>query len=714
MDESVIEMARSNRVTKQEAAELMGVSERSIERRKADLQPGVGPAARNGRQLPTYGVAALPVEAQRKYIQSSRVVEMQPSAADSQMVLALTAPVGPNLSVDDRAEAERRYGVIEPLLNPARFGLLYSMYPTMRALIAYLADAHDVKPRTLYHWVSLFRKDGLPGLVNRDRSDKGTARAMNPAAMEYLVALSTGHWTLAEMFRAYCEEREWRAANAGRRMNDVMSVKYARHIDEDGRLRTSAQLPEISRETLRRWFDRVPEFIRVLARHGEDGFHDTQELLSYRDLEALEPLEYVVMDHRRLDIFCLAPSAERGGAWRLIRPWITAAIDMRTRKWLGWVVVESPSSDSIAAVLKKVFVTHGLPQNLYWDNGKDFVCEWFEGKKVATCQKGPVAELDATWRGVLGSLEIRVVHAIPYRARSKTIEPNFGRISKFDQSLPEWCGHKPQARPERFEALVKQHEAWAAGEGGETPFRTIAEIARIYEDAIEDLGEREMENALGMRKVRAGGGYAWMSPNECWDVLIPRVSRRLVPADVLHIVFAKRRTLTVKHSEVAVTFAGQVYHYRMERAVDLARLNGKTVELAYDPLDLEMAAVYYERRFFGFVFCAALRRMGEDLFREDEQARRSLLRETKKFIVAAHQAVPVANAVERLKRRREVTPARVEVPRVEVPIELPGPIGEAVAQAEADRAVTFAAADAEIERVAAPETAADNNFDFFG
>ena len=152
-----------------------------------------------------------------------------------------------------------------------------------------------------------------------------------------------------------------------------------------------------------------------------------------------------------------------------------------------------------------------------------------------------------------------------------------------------------------------------AGTAEGTPFRTIEQVAALYSDAIDDLNEREMEGARAMRKVKCGGGYAWMSPNEKWDSKIGRVTRRTVPADVLHMVFMKRRKITVQHAEVCVTFNGEQFHYRAE---GLARLNGKQVELAYDPLDLEMAAVYYESRFEGMAYCAALRRMGEDADRK--------------------------------------------------------------------------------------------------
>ena len=86
-----------------------------------------------------------------------------------------------------------------------------------------------------------------------------------------------------------------------------------------------------------------------------------------------------------------------------------------------------------------------------------------------------------------------------------------------------------------------------------------------------------------------------MCPNEAWEILIPRVERRTVPEDVLQLCFAKRRELTVRNGEVQVTFAGKQYHYRLtDNRMGLLGLNGRKVELAYDPFDLGKGAVYYE------------------------------------------------------------------------------------------------------------------------
>ena len=148
------------------------------------------------------------------------------------------------------------------------------------------------------------------------------------------------------------------------------------------------------------------------------------------------------MDHRVLDIFCLIP--ERRG-WKLARPWLTAAIDNRTRKWLGWCFVETPSSDSIATVLKQVFMRFGLPKSTLWDNGKDFSCYWLEGRREQSRSAGAIGALPKKWAGVMESLGIRVHHAIVKNARAKLIEPAFINIANFDRTLPEWCGQTRRA-----------------------------------------------------------------------------------------------------------------------------------------------------------------------------------------------------------------------------------------------------------------------------
>jgi hypothetical protein len=322
----------------------------------------------------------------------------------------------------------------------------------------------------------------MAALVNRDRADKGMRRKSNRALDEFLVGHVIpqrgvfGALTVNEIYRAYLEERNWRSECIGQVLRGPDAEKYASYLDEDGRLSERWRLPNVTCKTLRAYVNAIPEPVRTLARGGLEKYQNTQEILSHRALSDIDPLDFLVGDHRLLDIFCLVPV--RGG-WRLARPWATCFIDMRTRRWLGWGLFEVPSSGSIAAVLRKVLIEWGVPKSVYIDNRRDYRSEYLEGKHIRREKTGPVGEFDATWRGVFGTLGIRVIHSIVRRARSKIIEPNFIRLANFDKQLPEYCGHCPSERPERFEAMVKQHGAWVRGERSESPFRTIQEIATL-------------------------------------------------------------------------------------------------------------------------------------------------------------------------------------------------------------------------------------------
>jgi hypothetical protein len=449
--------------------------------------------------------------------------------------------------------------------------------------------------------------------------------------------------------------------------------------------------------------------VKSWAREGEEDFHNTQEILSFRDLAAIKPLDYVVMDHRLLDVFTLVRTHT---GWKLIRPWLTAAIDMRTRKWLAWVIVETPSSDSIASVLKTIFMKFGAPRSLYWDNGKDFTCEWLEGRTRKTGTAPRVGEMQDGVRGVLQTLGVRVHHAIVRRARSKIIEPNFVNTALFDRTLPEWCGHKPSARPERFDALLADHERWLKKEIPNPPFQTIEQVAALYSDFLESLNERE-HTGQGMAKVTPTG-RGWMCPNEAWELLIGKVERRTVDAAVLQFCFQKRKKVTIRNGELRLAFEGQQYHYRLiDSSTRLIQLNEREVEIAYDPFDLETGAVYYEDTFIGLVENIALCRMGADDFVQGERDRRRARRDVKSLIAAAHQQVYVPDARERLARRKAVEPARTEPDRPETAAAVPEALLEAARAKAADDSFAFSEVKAEPIAAAPADDSDDSSFSFF-
>ena len=162
----------------------------------------------------------------------------------------------------------------------------------------------------------------------------------------------------------YEEERLLRSSLDGAILENGDAQRLRNYL-EDGRLVAEAQLPPVSYSTFRRWVLRLPKPVLTLARKGREAFDNTEVPFSYRNYKSLKPLDWVVMDHRQLDIFAMFPDRSKRG-WRLDRPWVTAAIDMRTRRWLSWVIVETPNSQSIATCLKRLLLEHGKPYAFYW------------------------------------------------------------------------------------------------------------------------------------------------------------------------------------------------------------------------------------------------------------------------------------------------------------------------------------------------------------
>ena len=757
-------------LTQSEVMELEGRTRRWTQKHAEILGAVVVDRQKNGNPVHHYDLRRLSAPAQLKWARRQKVVPIdvgddggdefmpwaqeEPAGGTGQLALALTRPAGSNLSDAERAQAEPRLLAIEPLI-----GKKNREQPLgKKALRQQVAKMNGVSERTLYSWEQRYLGTaggayegmrGLPALVDHARADKGKPRLMNDAALDLLLHLTvpvdglTGEMTIAEARRAYREERRLRdgylqgvsrkgakvvpkaakgksKAEAGEDQETPKTVpvrdqeRLAKYLDAQGRLLEEARLPAVSYWTFRNWWRELPEASRRLGRKGREAYINEDAPVSYRDYLKLKPLDFVVMDHRQLDITCMMPAKQGPGkGWRLGRPWITAAIDMRTRKWLAWVVVEQPDSGSIAAVLKRLLLDHGLPKRFYWDNGQDFECDWLDG--------------------VLKSLGIKVTHSLVRRARSKMIEPNFKALASFERQTPWWCGHRPDARPERHEELVAEHNDWMAAGREEAvirdscsvtreehkapkrrPFLTLDEVREMYGLLMPDLNAQP-HSGRGMETVTPEG-TGRMSPAECWDGLIGGVVRRKVPTNTLLFLFREKRTVTVKHSQIKISHHGQPFIYEPAADADplaLLPFNEKKVEINLDRLDLQTIAVFYKGDFICLAQNMALRGMGAETFKEDEANRRRGHRLLRDLIQAAHGQVSVPGPVERLRRRAASREAVAESPEQRPEVTVAYPEAERAVAAAAGDGFRFSRSTARVESAVVEADPADSEFEFF-
>lgn len=124
--------------------------------------------------------------------------------------------------------------------------------------------------------------------------------------------------------------------------------------------------------------------------HGAKGASDKLDLKPGRKIVS-RPLEYVQMDHTRVDVLVVD---ENDGSV-LGRPWLTVLIDLYSRVILGYYLsMHSPNSSSVAAALtmaclpKREFMEHfqarnvtypfyGKPESLGMDNAAEFTSSNF-------------------------------------------------------------------------------------------------------------------------------------------------------------------------------------------------------------------------------------------------------------------------------------------------------------------------------------------------
>lgn len=200
----------------------------------------------------------------------------------------------------------------------------------------------------------------------------------------------------------------------------------------------------ISYDTARRYLESLPEALKILRREGPNAYKAKVDPSIVKDYGRLEVMQQICADHHTLDIMCVA---KPGG--KPFRPYLSAYIDMRSRKLLAWAINQhQPDQWVVMQVLDQVIDRHGLPGCIIIDNGKDFIAKNFTGHKVQVrCEFDELVEIEI--QGVFGQLGCDVVRTTPYHGQAKWIERLFNFICEdFSKQFPTYTGSNTVTRPE--------------------------------------------------------------------------------------------------------------------------------------------------------------------------------------------------------------------------------------------------------------------------
>ena len=236
--------------------------------------------------------------------------------------------------------------------------------------LAELARAGSISERTLQRWLRCYREEGLTGLGRLPRSDRGKARMP-----DHLVSL----------VRELATKRPRPPISAIHRKVAALAVAEERRAP--------------SYSTVARIAGSVPES-RIAVVTDPAAYRDHHELVHRREASASN--EMWQADHTVLDILVL------DGAGEPIRPWLSVVLDDHSRAIAGYFIsLDAPSALNTALALRHAiwrkadpqWIVSGIPEQLYVDNGADFVSEHVEQACMA--------------------LKIRLTHSLPGRPRGR-------------------------------------------------------------------------------------------------------------------------------------------------------------------------------------------------------------------------------------------------------------------------------------------------------
>lgn len=309
----------------------------------------------------------------------------------------------------------------------------------------------------------------------------------------------------------------------------------------------------------------IPKDIEVLGRKGEKAFRDRCAPYIKRVYDGMTSNEWWVADNHTFDIMS---TGENGKPHRL---YLTAFYDARSGIFTGCHVTTAPSSQATLIALRKGILQYGIPENIYVDNGREFLTFDIGGlghRKKKT--KNGVEPFEPP--PIFKRLGINMTNAIVRNARAKIIERRFRDVKEhLSRLFNGYVGGNIMERPERLKQVLKKGD-----------ITTDAELTEIVEELLEYY----------MNQQPYGGAVVKDKGKPRLDVYKENLlTIRKAAADELHLMLMRStRKQKVTRRGVKLIIAGQALdyiNYDFDR-----KYFGKDVYLRYDPEDLREVRVY--------------------------------------------------------------------------------------------------------------------------
>lgn len=308
----------------------------------------------------------------------------------------------------------------------------------------------------------------------------------------------------------------------------------------------------------------IPKPVEIMGREGMKAFRDRCAPYIRRTYEDMVSNEWWIADNHTFDV---QTKGEKGNLHRL---YLTAFFDARSGIFTGCYVTDAPSSQATLIALRKGIMKYGIPQNIYVDNGREFLT--FDVGGLGHRQKKSTKDKFAP-PPVFERLGIKMTNAIVRNAKAKIIERRFRDVKdRLSRLFPTYTGGNVVERPERLKQVIKNAD----------------NIPTDYEftQAVEDILTYYMNEKPYSGAVSSDNGKTRM------QVYRENLHEKRIASefDLNLMLMRSTRSQKVGRRGVHLTVAGEKIDYYNDDLI----LNhfGESVYCRYDPEDISEVRIY--------------------------------------------------------------------------------------------------------------------------
>ena len=531
------------RLSTQEVARLYGKDERTI-RRWAKSGKIQAASFLNEFNSPEY---LFPLDALDASIQEKYFAQLKASLPVPSAVTPLKRETSRPL---DHYTAEEREEITWWLKTVDDWQRYRSKYPGSKAeaddkfiaLCAKTDPEHEFSIDTLYRrWKSIKQND-LDGLIDKRGKWKKGKSDIQPEAWDaflYFYLQEAQH----PMMKCY---------------------EYMKLLLREDHPDLVADIPSYTTFTRRVKSD-IPEAVEVLGREGQKAFRDRCAPYIRRTYESMASNEWWIADNHTFDVITQGDNGQRH------RLHLTAFFDARSGIFTGCYVTLNPSSQATLIALRKGILKYGIPENIYVDNGSEFLTFDIGGRGHRK-KKPKDGQERFEPPPVFERLGIKMTNALVRNAKAKIIERRFRDVKDhLSRLFDTYTGGNVLEKPERLKGVLKN---------GEIP------LDSTFTEAVEELLDWYFnQQPYGGEVVADRGKPRQQVYNENLH------TKRVAGAEDLSLMLMRSaRPQKVTRRGVHLDIAGQRLDYWNDDM--LMNLLGKQVYFRYDPDDLSEVRVY--------------------------------------------------------------------------------------------------------------------------